>query len=94
VGIYWTGQYEEAVEALQRALNRNPDFLPARVYLAATYGELGDHDRAKAEVEAILRDNPQTSEAAFREKLPYKDPKMRDRLFGVLRKAGMPEKPP
>jgi adenylate cyclase len=85
------GQNEEAIETLKRALNRNPDFRPAHLYLAASYGELAREEEARAEAAEIERLSPQTSLEALRQRLPYKDQAVLERLFDGLRKAGVKE---
>ena len=49
-----TGRYDEALAALKDCLSRNPDFLPARIYLTITYAELGREDEARSEAAAML----------------------------------------
>ncbi len=38
---FLAARYDEAVATFKRAINRNPNFWPARVYLAASYAEAG-----------------------------------------------------
>ncbi len=86
---FLTGRYEEAIETLKRVLDRNPDFLPARVYLTASYIELGRHEEAQAQAAEAMKLGSQTSTEAWRQRLPYKDQAVLDRLFDGLRKAGV-----
>jgi adenylate cyclase len=89
---FLTGRYEEAIETLKRVLDRNPYFaLPAHVYLAASYSELGRQEEARAEAAEVerLRLGSQTSAEAVKQKLPYKDQAVLERLFDSLRKAGL-----
>ncbi len=44
------GQFEDAAETLEKAANQNPDNDWNFVYLAATYGQLGHDDKAKAAI--------------------------------------------
>ncbi len=88
---FLTGRYEEAIETLKRVLDRNPYFLPAHVYLAASYSEIGREEDARAEVAEIMRLSPQISLEAMRQRLPYKDQAILERLFDGLRKAGVKE---
>jgi TolB-like protein/class 3 adenylate cyclase/cytochrome c-type biogenesis protein CcmH/NrfG len=85
---FLTGGYEEAIETLKRVLDRNPYFLPAHFYLAAIYSELGRQEEARAEVAELERLGSQTSAEASKQKLPYKDQAVLERLFDSLRKAG------
>jgi adenylate cyclase len=83
------GRYEEAIETLKRARERNPNFLPAHVYLAASYSEQGRQKEARAEAAEVEKLNPQTSMETWRQKLPYKDQAVLERLFDSLREAGL-----
>jgi tetratricopeptide (TPR) repeat protein len=85
------GRYAEAIETLKRVLNLNPNFWPSHVYLAASYGELGREEEARAEAAEIERLSSQISFEAMRQRLPYKDQAVLDRLFEGLRKAGVKE---
>jgi tetratricopeptide (TPR) repeat protein len=86
---FLTGEYEEAIAALKRVLNRNPNFFPAHIYLAASYIELGQVDKARAEAAEILRMNPNLSFEVAGQRLPYKDQAVLERLGDALRKAGL-----
>jgi adenylate cyclase len=86
---FLTGQYEEAIAALNRVLNRNPNFYPAHFYLAASYSELGREDEARAEVAELQRKWPECSLENARQRLPYKDQAVLERLFDAQRKASL-----
>ncbi len=86
---FLTGRYEEAIETLKRVLDRNSDFWPAHVLLAASYSEIGREEEARAEAAEIERLSPWTSLEARRQRLPYKDQAVLERLFDSLRKAGL-----
>jgi len=86
---FLTGRYEEAIETLNRVLDRNPGFLPAHVYLTVSYIELGRHEEARAQAAEVMKLSPQTSTQAWRQRIPYKDQAVLERLFDGLRKAGV-----
>jgi tetratricopeptide (TPR) repeat protein len=86
---FLTGRNQEAIAALKRVLNRNPNFWPARIYLAASYLELGQVEKARAEAAEILRTNPSFSLEAGGRRLPYKDKAIIERLGESLSKAGL-----
>jgi adenylate cyclase len=86
---YLTGRYEEAIAISKGVLTRNPDVLPAHVFLAAIYSELGREAEARAEVAEVLRISPPYSLEVYRQRLPYKDPAVLERQLAALRKAGL-----
>lgn len=83
------GRHEEAIEALTRIRDRIPDYFPAHVYLAASYSELGWEEEARSEAAEIKRLSPETSIEAWRQRLPYKDQAVLERVLSSLRKAGL-----
>ncbi|MGD2125229.1 MAG: adenylate/guanylate cyclase domain-containing protein [Desulfobacteraceae bacterium] len=86
---FLTRQHGESIEAFKRALNRNPNFHPAHVYLAILYIELGREDEAKTEWLEFVERSPQTTPEAWKQRLPYKDPAVLERLFTALGKAAL-----
>jgi adenylate cyclase len=86
---YLAGRYEEALDALQKALPLNPNFLPTHETLAIVYSELGREEEARAEVAEVLRLSPNYSLEGLRQRLPYKDPAEGERYLAALRKAGL-----
>jgi len=87
---FLTGRCEEAIETLKRVLDRNPGFLPAHVYLTVSYIELGRHEEARAQAAEVRKLNPQTTSTEdWKQRIPYKDQAVSERLFDGLRKAGV-----
>jgi TolB-like protein/Flp pilus assembly protein TadD len=86
---YLAGRTEEAIAALKKSLNGSPADLDAHLLLAAVYSELGRNADAQAEVAAVLQINPSWSLEVWKQRVPYKDPAMLDRVFIALRKAGL-----
>ncbi len=84
---FLTKRYDEAVATLKRAINLQPDFLPAHGLLAATYAELGKYDEARAEAVEFSRLGSVFSPKAFIERLPYKDEAALKRLFDAFGRA-------
>jgi adenylate cyclase len=85
----YTGRFEEAVLAYQKALQRSPENLLAHVLLAATYSMMGREKEARAEAAEVLRINPKFSLDYFAEAVPYKDRKVINKFIDALRKAGL-----
>ena len=86
---FLTGRYEEAVETLNRILDRNLDFMPAHFLLAASFSQLEREEDARAEVAEIEKLSPQVSLVGLRQRLPYKDQEVLERLYDSMRKAGL-----
>ncbi len=86
---YLTKRYREAISSLKRVLNRNPNFWPTYIYLAASFAELGEKDMARIETENLLRAKPDFSLKLARQQMPFKDQTVMDRLENALYKAGL-----
>lgn len=84
---FLVGEYEQAIDALRRLLDRNPNFLPAHIYLALCLGRLGRVDEAQAEAAEFARVTPNMSWDSWRQRLPYKDKAVLDGIFETLLKA-------
>ncbi len=83
-------RYRQAVDEFQATLARNPTHLRARLWLAASYWKLGQHDHATWEVQEVLNIHPSSSLAHLPRAFPLKDPRQLDTLTEALRQAGLP----
>jgi adenylate cyclase len=83
------GRYEEAIATFKKILNRNPNWLPAHISLAAIYSELGREEEARAEAAEVLRISPNFSLEGRRQRIPRKDQAVVERTLDALRKAGL-----
>ena len=86
-----TGRYEEAIEALEKARDRNESAIPVRLHLAVTYVRAGRQGDAEWEVEQIQMLNPSETVTHTRQSYPVLDNASMERLLNDLRKAGLPE---
>jgi tetratricopeptide (TPR) repeat protein len=86
---YLAGRTEEAIAALKKSLNGSPADLDAHLLLAAVYSELGRDAEAQAAAAEVLRINPIWSLEVWKQRVPYKDPAMLERVFVALHKAGL-----
>jgi len=91
---FMTGQYDEAIVTLKKALHINPNYLPAHAFLGACYSSLDRKAEAAAEAEEVMKLNPKFSLESYARTLPYKNKADVDRYIEALRKAGLPEIPP
>jgi len=89
----WTyqllGRYEKALAPLQQVIVHAPNHPGLHVLLAVSYSELGRQEEARAEAAALLRLNPHYSVEVDRQRLPYKDPAVLERVLAALRQAGL-----
>jgi TolB-like protein/predicted Zn-dependent protease len=86
---YVAERMDEAIAALKKSLNGSPADLDAHLLLAAVYSELGRDAEAQAEAAEVRRINPKWSLEVWKQRVPYKDPAMLERVFAALRKAGL-----
>ncbi len=82
-------QHETAISAFKRALNLNPHFYPSHFYLAASYIELGQKDKAKVQISDLLRKWPEGSLEDARLRLPYKNQAISKRVLNAVYNAGL-----
>jgi tetratricopeptide (TPR) repeat protein len=88
---YLLKQYAEAVPHLQECVSRAPTLAQSRHWLAATYAQLGQFDRARSEAAEGLSIQPwYTISQAFYARL-CKRPEDAEHFKDGLRKAGYPE---
>ncbi len=88
---YSLSRFQDAVEALEERIIRNPDTDISHVLLAACYGQLGMTDEATAAWVTALTVNPDYSLEFKRRLLPYKNPAEFEHFADGLRKAGLTE---
>ncbi|MDH3874851.1 MAG: tetratricopeptide repeat protein [Desulfobacteraceae bacterium] len=88
-----TGQYEEAISALEGWRDRKAKGMLPHIVLAFTYVEEGREEDAQASVAEALKQNPKASIKGYAATIPYKDPAEIERIKDSLRKAGLPETP-
>jgi len=82
------GQYEKAIEASKKALQREPNTQFAYIHMAVSYIRLGQEKEARAAAAEILRINPKFSLERYAKMLPFPQP-IADRVVEDLRKAGL-----
>ncbi len=83
------GEYEQAIDALERRLARNPESETAFALLASCYGWLGRSEDARKAWEHALETNPGLSVVRRRRVLPFRNPEDFERRVEGLRKAGL-----
>jgi adenylate cyclase len=86
---YLTGRNAEATSTFTTLIERNPNFLPAHVFLAILYMDRGLEQQARVEWAAVARLHPHVSLESLRRMLPYRDERDLDRLLAAMRKVGL-----
>jgi tetratricopeptide (TPR) repeat protein len=84
-----TGQFDEAILTFKKTLDRNPNYLPAHAFHAASYSSLGRETETAAAAKEVLRINPKFSLGSYAKTLPYKNKADIERYITALRKAGL-----
>jgi len=82
------GQYDKAVEYLEKGTARNPDYFFSRVNLAACYILAGRKQKAYAEAKEVIRLNPKFSLEQFEKTLTINQLE-KDKFIGALRVTGL-----
>ncbi len=88
---FLTDRHEDAVQASLESLKIDPDYIYAHYILAATHGEQGHSEQARAAVDNILRIEASSSVSGYAQSQPFEAPELLDRMLAGLRKAGLPE---
>lgn len=84
------GQYQESIAAFKDATQREPDYLPGHLGLAATYILAGKEPEARAEAAEVLRINPNFSLEQYANSHPMKNrTDLLDRYIEPLHKSGL-----
>lgn len=86
---YMIQEYEEARIAGELALSRSPNSRGPHIWLAASYGQLGQVHIARSHVERLTKVWPEFSVQNLIDHLPYKNESDLDRLKDGLHKAGL-----
>ena len=88
---YALDNYQQAIDALEKAQQRNENAVPVKIFLAASYMQSGRVDDAEWVVENLQILNPSTTLTHIANSIPIADPKLKQKLLDDLRKAGLPE---
>jgi adenylate cyclase len=90
--LYMLKRYTEALVPLRECVSSLPHFRIVHLWLAATYGQLGQLTEARAEAAEVLRIEPDFTIERRTRTAVYKDPKDAVHFLDGLRKAGLPER--
>jgi tetratricopeptide (TPR) repeat protein len=88
---YAKGEYDKAAPYLRDAIERNPAVGYPRLFLAATYVNLGDMEDAEWEITQVQMSHPEYALSHVQKAYPIVDQKLMDRFLVDLRAAGLSE---
>jgi len=89
--LYGAERYEEAIETLAKAIERNESTLAPHLFLAASYIGLNQQDDAEWEIEQILVHEPQYTISKYYSTSRMASEDELNRFLDALRKAGLPD---
>jgi adenylate cyclase len=90
LACYMLGRYAEALSHLRECISRAPNMRAARVWLTATYAQLGELEKARAEAAEVLRIDPCYTITGTPPVTALKRPEDIKHISDGLRKAGLP----
>jgi adenylate cyclase len=91
LALYFTGEYDAAVDAANRAIQSSPNYPNPYRWLAAALGQLGRIEEAKQALEKAIEIAPASFHMYVSERAPWRRPEDYAHMIEGLRKAGMPE---
>jgi adenylate cyclase len=91
LALYFTGEYDAAVEAANGAIRSSPSYPNPYRWLAAALGQLGRIEEAKQALEKAIAIAPASFRMYVRERAPWRRPEDHAHMLEGLRKAGLPE---
>ena len=84
-------QTDEAISALNRSIEIDPNFSLSYALLAAIHAENDNTKEARKATEKLLRADPMFSATHFAESRPFRDPELAERFKNALKQAGLPD---
>jgi adenylate cyclase len=91
LALYYSEEYQAAVEAANPAIRSYPNYPNAYRWLAAALGQLGQIEEAKRALQKAIAIAPAAFDMYVRGRVPWRRPENHAHMIEGLRKAGMPE---
>ena len=88
LGLYFSRQYEAAIEAAKRGIRSHPDFPSTYRWLAAALGQIGQTGAAKEALEKAIAVAPASFEIFVGRRVPWHRPEDYAHMLEGLRKTG------
>jgi adenylate cyclase len=89
--FFCTGRYPEATEAIERAIQYNPRFVPGYALRAACFVRLNKLDEARVEAKRVLAMEPHFHSRVSLIQVAASIPKVSGPVLAALKEAGLPE---
>jgi len=89
--LYFSGEYDAAIEAANRTIRSYPDFPNTYRWLAAVHGQLGQIKEAKEALQKAIAIAPAAFDMYVRGRVPWMRPEDHAHMLEGLRKAGWSE---
>jgi tetratricopeptide (TPR) repeat protein len=89
--LYGAERYEEAIETLAKAIERNESAIAPHLFLAASYVGFNRQDDAEWEIEQILVHDPEYTTSKYYSMSRMASEDELNRFLDDLRKAGLPD---
>jgi adenylate cyclase len=87
-GLYFSSEYETAIEMANRTIRSYPDYPPSYRWLAAALGQLDRSAEAKEALEKAIAVSPKSFDMYVRNRAPWFRPEDHAHMLDGLRKAG------
>ena len=91
MGLYFSGEYEAAVEAAKQAIRSYPEFPNTYRWLAAALGQMGQTAEAREALEKAIAIAPGSFDMYVRGRVPWMRREDHAHMLEGLRKAGWRE---
>jgi adenylate cyclase len=91
LGLYFSREYQAAVDAAKRATRSYPDYPNTYRWLAAALGQLGRIEEAKQALEKAIAIAPAAFDMYVRTRPPWIRPEDHAHMLEGLRKSGLPD---
>ena len=91
LAYYMLKKYDDALPLLRDFVSLAPNHPPGHLWLASTYAQTGELEKARAQAAEVLRIDPNWSIRKFEPLGPFKRPEDAMHFFDGMRKAGLPE---
>jgi TolB-like protein len=83
---YLTQDYEKTIPTLEKAVEKDPDFWPSYLLLAAAYDAKNMKERSRDALKKAVEKNKNLPNEKWEQLVPYKDPAVGEQMKAVLKK--------